>query len=42
MSVVDDVDDVRALLKHFGHRECAVGGWSGGGKCLSHEVVGSG
>ncbi len=30
-SVVDDVDDVRALLKHLGHERCAVGGWSGGG-----------
>ncbi len=30
-SIVADVDDVRALLKHLGHEQCVVGGWSGGG-----------
>lgn len=36
-SILDDVDDVKALLEHLGHKKCAVGGWSGGGKtqCLA-------
>lgn len=30
-TVLDDADDVRALLQHLGHSKFAVGGWSGGG-----------
>jgi pimeloyl-ACP methyl ester carboxylesterase len=30
--VVDDVDDVRELMKHLGLEKCVVGGWSGGGR----------
>jgi pimeloyl-ACP methyl ester carboxylesterase len=34
-SIGDDVDDVRALLKHLGHDKCVIGGWSGGGMAMS-------
>ena len=30
--IVDEVEDVRALLDHLGFEKCFVGGWSGGGK----------
>ena len=28
---MDEVQDVKALLKHLGFEKCFVGGWSGGG-----------
>lgn len=34
-TVVDCVADIEALKGHLGVKECVVGGWSGGGECLS-------
>lgn len=32
-SIIDIVEDVKALKNHLGYEECFVGGWSGGGEC---------
>jgi len=35
-SVVDAVDDIKAVNEHLGVGKCLVGGWSGGGELRSH------